>query len=243
MIISEKAWLRYVNLLRAISKKAADQMLIAIKKYGLDDRQKLIEIAYGLASKYGAASAEVSCQMYEAIAEASGVRIPVAEAAETATYREVAIAVNGTLKTQNEVIISNAVGNLVKLAGVDTTMKNALRDGAEWAWVPHGDTCAFCMALASRGWQKASKDAIKNGHAEHIHANCDCTYAVRFDNKTSVGGYDPDEYLRKYQEAPGRNSKEKINSMRREIYKEHKDEINAQKRIAYAARKERENEG
>ena len=45
-------------------------------------------------------------------------------------------------------------------------LKNALRDGAEFAWVPNGDTCAFCMTLASRGWQRASKRAIKNGHAE-----------------------------------------------------------------------------
>lgn len=27
-------------------------------------------------------------------------------------------------------------------------LKNALRDGAEFAWVSNGDTCAFCMTLA-----------------------------------------------------------------------------------------------
>ena len=53
-------------------------------------------------------------------------------------------------------------------------LKNAVRDGAEWAWVPHGDTCPFCITLASNGWQKASRKVLKGGHAEHIHANCDC---------------------------------------------------------------------
>ena len=243
MNITEKAWTNYIELLRKQSKKAADLMLEAIKRYGLDNRDKLISYAYALATKYGEASAALACQMYDAIAAASGAHVPSAMPAETATIKETAIAVNGTLKTQNEAIISNAVGNLVKMAGVDTMMQNALRDGAEWAWVPHGDTCAFCRTLASRGWQKASKDAIKNGHAEHIHANCDCTYCVRFDSKTNVAGYDPDEYLRMYKEADGKSSKEKINSMRRELYKQNKDEINAQKRIAYAARKERNNEG
>lgn len=76
-----------------------------------------------------------------------------------------------------------------------------IRNGAEFAWVPHGDTCAFCTMLASRGWQRASKKALKNGHAEHIHAHCDCEYAVRFGRESSVKGYDPDEYLRRYRAA------------------------------------------
>ena len=102
-------------------------------------------------------------------------------------------------------------------------MNNALRDGAQWAWIPSGDTCAFCIALASRGWQKASKKALKNGHAEHIHANCDCTYAVRFDNNLEVEGYDPKEYQKMYYGAEGRTPEEKINSMRRMFYAENKD--------------------
>ena len=118
-------------------------------------------------------------------------------------------------------------------------MKNALRDGAEWAWIPHGDTCAFCIALASRGWQKASKNAIKNGHAEHIHANCDCTYAIRFNERTNVAGYQPDKYLSMYESEPG-SPKAKINAMRRKFYAENSEEINSQKRSAYEKRKERE---
>ena len=97
--------------------------------------------------------------------------------------------------------------------------------------VPHGDTCPFCITLASRGWQKASKKAIKGGHAQHIHAHCNCEYAIRFDSSTTVAGYDPDKYLEQYTKADG-----DINAMRRAHYAKHKDEINAQKRAAYAAR-------
>ena len=98
--------------------------------------------------------------------------------------------------------------------------------------MPQGDTCAFCITLASRGWQRASKKAIRKGHAEHIHAHCDCTYAVRHDSRTNVAGYDPEKYLKMYNDADG-----DINAMRRAQYQENKDEINAQKRKAYEARK------
>ena len=63
------------------------------------------------------------------------------------------------------------------------------------------DTCAFCITLASRGWQHASKAALRGGHAEHIHANCDCEYAIRFDGYSTVAGYDPEKYLRQYRDA------------------------------------------
>lgn len=103
--------------------------------------------------------------------------------------------------------------------------------------MPRGDTCAFCITLASRGWQKASKAALKGGHAEHIHANCDCEYAVRFDGKSGVAGYDSDKYLKMYENAEGGSSQEKINSMRRELEAGKRDEINARKREAYARKK------
>ena len=47
---------------------------------------------------------------------------------------------------------ASGVSRLVKRAGADTTPHNAVRDGAEWAWVPHGDACPFCRMLAYNGW-------------------------------------------------------------------------------------------
>ena len=92
------------------------------------------------------------------------------------------------------------------------------------------------MMLAADGWHKASKKALKNGHAKHIHANCDCTYAVRFDGKSTVEGYDPDYYKAIYDDADGNTWNEKMNSIRRKNYAANKDKINAQKRAAYRAR-------
>lgn len=229
--------------LRKIDVRAAAEMMRAIERYGLKNNKKLIEIAYALAQKYGEASGSMACMMYDNIAETSGKYVPPAEVADTATYSEVAKAVNGTLKTGSPQIVSDAVSTMVKRVGVETMMKNALRDGAEWAWIPNGDTCAFCLTLASRGWQRAGKKALKNGHAEHIHANCDCSYCVRFDSDTTVEGYDPEAYYEQYENAADGSPKEKINAMRRQHYAENRDAINAQKRAAYAARKERERQG
>lgn len=237
--ISTDDWLRYINRLRRINDKAAEEMKQWIQRYGFSDNNALMDFAYGLATKYGEASAALSAEFYDAIAELSSAFYAPAEVAQTATYGEVAKAVNGTMQGGNADMVANAVSRLVKMAGVDTTMKNALRDGAEWAWIPHGDTCAFCITLASRGWQRASKKAIKGGHAEHIHANCDCTYAIRFDSSTKYGGYEPEKYLEEYNASDG-SPTDRINAMRRRYYAENKDTINEQKRAAYASRKERQ---
>lgn len=246
LTISMQEWRRYSEILKALSDTAAAEFRDALfkangyfKGMGLKaPRDAIIELAYGLVTKYGEGAASAACLAYDAIAELSGVSVPAAIPAQTATIGEVAKAVNGTIKTGNDEIVSGAIGRLVKLAGQDTTLQNAKRDGAQFAWVVRGDTCAFCITLASRGWQYASAQALKDGHAEHVHANCDCAYAVRFNENTKVEGYDPDKYLAQYRSAEGNTPDQKINAMRRRYYEENKERINAQKRDAYQRRKE-----
>lgn len=236
MQISAKTWNEYVTRLSRLNQKAGQLMREYIDAHGTANTDDLVAYAYGLVTKYGEGSAELACQMYEALAEAQGVYVPAAEPAETASYSEVARMVSAT-KDQNPANLPNGVSRLVKRAGADTTLKNAVRDGAEWAWIPHGDTCPFCITLASNGWQKASDKVLKGGHAQHIHAHCDCEFVVRFRSDTTVAGYDPDKYYRQYREAGG-----DINKMRRIDYAARRDAINAQKRAAYAARKLSTNE-
>ncbi len=231
MQITEKAWVEYITKMSQISQKAADLMQSWVQKNGLENDKALLDYAYALSQHYGQAIGALSCQMYEATAAAQGVIVPTAEVADLPDYGEVAKAVKGT-KKQSPNNIPGTLARLVKQVGADTTLKNAERDGAQFAWVPHGDTCAFCITLASRGWQHRSKKALRNGHAEHIHAHCDCEYAVRFDGKSTVAGYDPDKYLEEYYDANG-----DINEMRRKRYAQNKDVINARKRELYASKK------
>ena len=249
LLITAKKWKEYRDTLSAINKKAADLMQDYVLTHGFFLDQDMIDYAYSLSTKYGEASGALAAELYDFLAgywvqseshkktareseiwrQRSMVmrNIKPAVIAETATYDEVAKTVVGTAKTSPS-SIPNAIGRLVKQAGADTTLQNALRDGAEFAWIPSGDTCPFCIMLASLGWQKASKKAIKNGHAEHIHSNCDCAYAIRFSDQGGVAGYDPERYLEQYYAAGG-----DINAMRRERYAQNRELINGQKRAAY----------
>ena len=240
MNITQKEWRSYAKRLEQVNKKASDLVFSYIEKYGLDDRNALIKYAYGVVQKYGNASASLNALMYDTIAELEKLPLAAAQLAELPTYSDVAIAINGTMKTSvNPNEIAGSVSRLVKQTGEDTMLYNAKRDGAEAAWIPEGgETCAFCIMLASRGWEEVSKNALKTGHAEHIHSNCECTYMVRHTSNLSVKGYDPDKYKKMYDDAEGSNYKEKLNSMRREFYAENKEEINEQKRIAYGQRVE-----
>ena len=238
-------WMNFKDRLAKISKTAAQMMTDFVVNNGGYDAiptEDIIAYATALAQTYGEATGTLAALMYDAIADLSNAAVEAAEIAPVATYGDVAKAIQGAAKTSiDPQYIGGVVGRLVKQVGADTTLNNALRDGAEFAWIPMGDTCAFCLTLASRGWQHVSKRSLKNGHAEHIHANCDCTYAVRFNDETEVEGYNPEKYLRMYYDAPldhwntpdGKpprgdegaerdTPKNRINAMRREMYAESK---------------------
>lgn len=111
-------------------------------------------------------------------------------------------------------------------------MKNAIRDGAYWSWVPYGsETCAFCITLASQGYVKASKKVLQGNHATHIHENCKCEFVITFGN-AGIAGFDPQKYSDMYYSHGG-----DINKMRRDLDAQNREKINAQKREAYARRK------
>lgn len=213
MQISANDWQKYINKLSAINKKAGDLLQAYIDKHGLSDIESVITYAHALVMKYGEAGSELACQMYDALAEAQGAYVNPAEPASIANRHEVAGAL---LKTQGTGNMIPAIERLIKTAASDTMLKNAKRDNAEWAWVSHGDTCAFCMHLSSLGWMPASKAILKGGHAEHIHANCDCEVAIRFDGKSTVEGYHPQKFKKIFDNAKGNTLKDKINAIRRE---------------------------
>lgn len=221
-MITEKSWQRYVERLSKLKGRAAELMRLWLEKNGTNDRQAMIEYAKALVDKYGEASAELAAENVEQMAAASGKKIAAARVAATVGYDILAPAINGAMK-QGVAVVPQVVDRLVKQAAADTTMQNAVRYGAEWAWVPEGDSCAFCMMLASQGWQKASRAVLDGGHAEHIHANCDCEFAIRFNSSGGVRGYDPDRYKQIYDNAEGATWEDKLNSIRREQYAENRE--------------------
>jgi hypothetical protein len=155
MKVPKKVWQRYTDGLAKVSDQAKALIAKYIETHDIDaegGRDELIQYAYGISTKYGEAAAAYACQMYDAITELEGSTVPPAEPAETATYSETAKAVNGTLKYALAAeMVGTAVGRLVKMAGQDTTLKNAIRDKAYFAWIPSGDTCVYCLMIAAEG--------------------------------------------------------------------------------------------
>lgn len=240
MTISKRAWQNYIDGLEKVSQKAKDLTMKYIETHDVDTpegREALIQYCYGLSVKYGEAAAEFACQMYDAISELEEADVPSAEPAEPATFSETAKAVNGTMKNLLRAeICGAAIYRLVKMCGQDTTLYNAIRDRAYFAWIPSGDTCPFCLSIAAEGWKRASRSALQGGHAQHIHGNCNCAFAIKHDQGTGYNSYDPEEYQRIFDDAEGITEEEKINSVRRIAYNKNKDRINAQKRSAYEKR-------
>ena len=77
-MISKAKWQKYVDRLAAIDDRAAAEMERYIDANGLTDDKALIDYAYALATKYGEASAELACEMYDLMAQTQGANVPPA---------------------------------------------------------------------------------------------------------------------------------------------------------------------
>lgn len=98
----------------------------------------------------------------------------------------------------------------VKKAAGECMFANGRRDDLDvrFARVPSGgETCPFCVMLASRGFVYRGERAA--GALRHYHANCDCRIVPCFDSRyagpsrrfsasTTVEGYDLDGLYRRY---------------------------------------------
>ena len=113
-----------------------------------------------------------------------------------------------------EALLSDQAEKIIREVAY-TMLKNAKRDGTEFAWIPNGTACPYCLELASRGWRPANENTVGGGHAEHIHTNCKCQYAVRLDGKSTVEGYTPKRYADLFDNLQGNTKEEKINTLRR----------------------------
>ena len=219
-MLNESNFMAYVRKMHQLNELAAQEMQSYIDSFGFDNMTYLVMKANQIATKYGEGTSSLATLLYDYLAEHQGAKVPPAVPAPTATMDETWGAVQGALN-ESEKKVPDAVSRLVKQAGADTMQQNAARDHAEMAFVPVGDTCAFCLMLASRGWERVGKNA--KSHAAHIHPNCDCQYIVRFSSSEGVEGYDPEHYKKIYYNAdPNGNWRDKLNAIRRAQYVERK---------------------
>ena len=242
--VSRRSWDRYSARQAAQRQAASDDMVKYVTENARALRKAaLVTAGTRLAMKHGRSAAALACVWYEQVARKSAAKVDKAVPVVSANKGRIAALVESAAPKLEAGDLDgfakacgDAVASEVKRSATRTMTANARRDGVQFAWVPNGaETCAFCITLASNGWQYASEAVMNGMHEEHIHPNCECEFAIRFSGDGGVDGYDPDEYWQTYKDAEGRSSKDKINSIRRDLYQENKDKINAQHRERYAA--------
>ena len=245
MRISRSAWRKYQDAHRSLQDAAKQELEAYFDTLPWDtDERRALELlqarAIELAERYGTADALLSSAFYVETMAAQGMPVDDAELSQTALLYVGDDVVGAVAKAKTpetaKSLASAALSGHVKRAGIETMRSAAIRDRAMWAWACIGDTCAFCRAVGSRGWQQASRSILAGNHAEHIHDNCDCQFVVKAPGQTlEIEGYDPDALLKEYESMEGKTSKDIINAMRRNDYTpEFAEQRNARRRELYA---------
>ncbi len=155
-----------------------------------------------LLSTYAGLSAARAAEFYDASREAQMVR---REYRAVADSRRDPMATEGAIRAIVRFAADGDVGRFRReaLDRVDTEVRRAAnecvaynvgRDPAKplYARVPAGETCGFCLMLASFGFQYRSREA-----ASHSHRKCDCRVVPDFGDAT-VPGYDPNGMYARY---------------------------------------------
>lgn len=114
MRITTQAWETYIRRLAQLNEKAAQLMAEYLAAHGIADTEALTDYAAALVQKYGEGSAELACQMYDAMAALQNARVSPAEPAAPASRREVARMVQATRESPPQ--MQRGVSRLVKLS-------------------------------------------------------------------------------------------------------------------------------
>ena len=206
--------LAYANQVQTVSNEASNAFLAAARQVDFSDwtraAEQLRQIIESIVDYYGLATSELGAQWYEYCRALSvggeysaTVGAPDTATAIAAANREIDKLFDGKVDSNKLVgLLHDVVADQVFSQSRDITIINILEDGdidgGGYARVPVGDTCAFCIMLASRGFVYASeKSALRSKTGGKYHRNCNCI-AVPFHEARTIPGYQ--EKLHKYEQ-------------------------------------------
>lgn len=169
-----------------------------------DLRTAAFAVLDALLSTYTDLSAARAAEFYDASREAQMVRRKYRavvdsrrdpKATEGAIRAIVQFAVDGDVERFRREALDR-VDTEMRRAANQCVSYNAGRDPAKplYARVPVGETCGFCLMLASFGFQYTSESA-----ASHSHRKCNCRVVPSFGEAT-VRGYDPEQMYGRFHE-------------------------------------------
>ena len=183
-------------------KEAAVEEFMGEVTEGMTPDEVIAE-AVRIAEKFRMLGSELGAQWYDLCAELAGVEVDPAtvEQADLDGIEARATAAMGRTETRSfEEVFASYLNNEIMSSVRETGDANLWRDygrgiqGGKWARVPVGDTCAWCLMLASNGaWYLSEKTALGK-EAGHYHSDCNCI-AVYYADGNDIKGY---EGLRRY---------------------------------------------
>ena len=173
-------------------------------------QEEIIDVAVSVAQKYSMLGAELGAQWYDLCSELAGLDVEPAELStsnlETLDSRAAAFAETvdkGALQAAFNSFLQNEINNSIRITGNANLWRDYERGKApgKWARVPVGDTCAWCLMLASQGAWYLSEESALGQSSDHYHDGCDCK-AVYHADAESIAGYTKlDEYKHMYYDA------------------------------------------
>lgn len=165
---------------------------------------ELVDAATNVAMKFNNLGCELGAQWYDLCSELAGLDVEAAylpEVDETAIAERAKsfadrVPPDSFISDAFNYFLQNEIEKSIRITGDANLWRDYERGmaGGKWARVPVGDTCAWCLMLASQGaWYLSEKSALR-GHAGKYHDGCNCI-AVYHADAESIQGY---EALAKY---------------------------------------------
>lgn len=189
----------YANGLRGVSDAARDAFLAAAKDVDFSDwaraADQIREIAERVCDVYGLAAQTLAGQWYDYCERLATQQEPTSTAGDT-ERRSVIPAVNEQVDklfertyTEQQLVqsLQSVITEHVKQRAADEIGARAMQSPRKVGYcrVPVGDTCAYCVMLASRGFDYLSEKSA----ARASHDGCDCV-VVPFHKADTISGYE-----------------------------------------------------
>lgn len=157
--------------------------------------EEVVDLMTLVAEKYGILGSELGAQWYDLCSRLANID---ADPAELQPVDAEATRRRAQWHLEHNTGAQQAVGNFLESIIQDsirsTGSANLWRDytrglvSGRWARVPIGDTCAWCIMLASQGAWYVSEESALGKEAGHYHDSCDCV-AVYHADPDSIPNY------------------------------------------------------
>ena len=206
----------YSGRVKTVTDQAVDELARRIANIGATEperRARFIRMhVRAVAEEYGLQEQELGAQWYEFCAKAAGVDVDTAivndidyERLDSYFQSVLEEYENGEMEwSEVEPRVFDSFESKMRELERGTILDNLdrdVRDSRRWrqtrraamkagyARVPVGETCAWCLMLASLGYYYRSEETALGVEPDHYHAHCDCI-AVPYNAPGAIEGYD-----------------------------------------------------